>query len=116
MPPSGMTLKQYMATKNLRFEIADTLAVLMRDGKLILNAPARAVDGDDFIHEVGHIIRSDIGGKHLTELETTYGVEPDAPWTRAQEEAFADDVVDFLAGKTTDQPRGLRRALKAFTD
>lgn len=113
---AGMTLKEWFKAKNIGAKMGETLSIIARDGKLILEAPKKAIDGDDFLHEIGHIVRSDIGGKHLTELEKAYGIEPGQPWDRAAEEQFADDIVARISDLSEDQPRGLRRAIDAFTN
>lgn len=113
---TGMTFKSYMEAKGFGAKFGDAASVLIRDNELILNVPRKGLLANDLVHELLHITRSDIGGKHLDTLTAHYGAEPGKPWTVAMEEAYVKDAAKFLSDDAADLPRGLRRAIKATLD
>jgi len=113
---AGMKFQQYMEAKKLRVKADQAMSLITEEGRLILTAPRKASSTSGLLHEIGHIVRSDLDGKHLTDLEKRYGVNKGQAWSETQEEKFAEDIKDFIIGDTQNQPRGIRRALEAFTE
>tara|TARA_R110000787_G_scaffold5480_3_gene20062 strand:+ start:6437 stop:10525 length:4089 start_codon:yes stop_codon:yes gene_type:complete len=106
---AGMTFEEYVKVKGLNLRNAAQASVIFEEGRIILNAPHNATSAGDFIHELGHIFRSDLDAKANATLEKAFGVK-NGNWTRTDEESLADAFVDYVA--TGELPAGASSRLK----
>lgn len=64
----------------------------------------QSADATTLVHEHGHLIRQLLPAPMLRAVETAYGVA-DHSWSRAQEERFAEEFTNYLAGASVaDKP------------
>lgn len=112
-----MTLDQYLNTKNINFRSADKISTEFAEFQQTVNAIENATSVDSFIHELGHIYRSDLADNHVRAIEGKYGVTG-GNWNRAAEERFAEDFVSWVRqGEGGSKfSRNLRRAFQALSD
>lgn len=127
-----MSLSDYLKVKKLSFlDSKGKASTLFTDAATILRAGADRTSLYDMVHELGHIMRSDLlslknGKKLIADLEARYGVK-DGVWTRAQEERWADEFVRALArlsqspnpkwaGPTLGLPPSITKAFKGMAD
>ena len=105
---TGLSLKQYTDAKGLSFKDAKgEPSTLFREGLNIISAPVKNTRAVDMIHEIGHVMRSDMMltksyQKNGPALEKHYGVK-EGKWTRDQEEALTNDFVRSI-GRIADAP------------
>lgn len=110
---SGLEIGEYIARKGLDFaDSPDKAKIVINEGlnelKTIIRAPLRATSLGSLVHEIGHLIRSDIDGDDLVKVEKWLNVQ-NGRWTRQQEEQFANGFVEWLSeGKA---PRAAPKSL-----
>lgn len=114
-----MDLDEYLKRKNIEFSESSNNRVFTEfdEFKQTINAIENATTVDQFIHELGHIYRSDIPEAHVKTIDSQYGVK-DGNWTREAEEAFAEDFLSWVRSgdESSGFPRKLRRAFQALAD
>lgn len=100
---AGLTLREYLKLKKLAFIDGEGKpSTIFEESATIIRAVKGQTELREFLHEIGHIMRSDLktlNSKELVALERRYGVK-DGIWTREQEEQWAEEFVRSLVHMT----------------
>lgn len=114
---AGLKFEDYVRAKGFRFRESGRAATVFREAETILEAPLRATTRAEFLHEIGHIARSDLNPQEQLAFTQAFElpVEPGRPWSVEQEEQVAEAIREWLeSGSPVETP--LDSAFKRFTD